>query len=431
MRGGEQAGQVEDERCGEGGVAAHPRELHGHPRAEEALEGDVVPRGLPVAHVGDVLDVDGRLGVVAEDLGQDPALARGLVGARGRVGQGRPVAAAEDVHGRPRRDPQGAGGEHRRERGLDQRLAGLAVAAGPGQALALGELLQGGQARAGAGGELHHRAAGAEGRVGVQRAGGQDRVRPVERGLERVEGVQGGVLGRLRQVGSRSTTTTRSRALTSRNSRISASMRSAQARWEPWSWATTCRTRPSTCLEPGRDRPDQGPRHDAGVRELLGPLGQRRRGDVVAAEDQVPHRGRPASASAGREVTRPVGCDEVVGEGERPHGRRRRDGAAGAEEPDPGTPRRPWGRSCSRCRDQTDLGGAGLGGDALGALVGVAGEEHRAHLVGVVTLGQRGDDGAGAARGGADRVPVRVVAHHVGDLSREQSTGWSSVTVTS
>ncbi|BFO17125.1 hypothetical protein SHKM778_35130 [Streptomyces sp. KM77-8] len=103
-----QAGQVEDEGRREGRVAALPGGLEDHAGAEEAVEGDVVPGGLPVAEGRYVVDVDLALGGGAEGVGEDAFLAGVLRGGRRRVREGGSVAAAEQVGAGP-----GAYGEAR------------------------------------------------------------------------------------------------------------------------------------------------------------------------------------------------------------------------------------------------------------------------------------------------------------------------------
>src|SRR5262249_18496416 len=118
-------------------------------------------------------DVQRRLDVVPEDLAQDAALACGLACGRMLVCQRRTIAAAQQVRAGPRPDTQAAHGEHRREYGLHKRLAGLAIASRPWQALELCQLFQGWQSSSGARREIRERAAGAKSCVRVERAGRQ------------------------------------------------------------------------------------------------------------------------------------------------------------------------------------------------------------------------------------------------------------------
>ena len=134
MGAGDEAGQVEDQGCGQGGVAALPGGLEDHAGAEEAVEGDVVPGGLPVAEGGDVVDVDLALGGGAEGVGEDAFLAGVLRRGGRRVGEGGAVAAAEQVRAGPGPDGEGALREHRAQHRAEQGLAGLPVPAGVGQA---------------------------------------------------------------------------------------------------------------------------------------------------------------------------------------------------------------------------------------------------------------------------------------------------------
>src|SRR5208282_438542 len=69
-----QTSQVDGKGGCQQAVATLPGELEGHLGAEKALEVDVVPGGLPVAHVGQVLDGDDRGGLVAENLRDHPVL---------------------------------------------------------------------------------------------------------------------------------------------------------------------------------------------------------------------------------------------------------------------------------------------------------------------------------------------------------------------
>ena len=125
-----QPGQVDGQRGRQQAVASLPGELEGHLGSQEPLEVDVVPGGLPVAHVGEVLDRDERRGLVAEDLGHDPVLGLDLRRLVGGIVEDQAVAIAEDVVADPAHDLEVADGEHRGEDRFHQGLAGLAVLAG-------------------------------------------------------------------------------------------------------------------------------------------------------------------------------------------------------------------------------------------------------------------------------------------------------------
>ena len=96
-RGGNQPGQIEHERRGQRRVASLPGELHPHAGAEEPLERDVVPGRLPLAQIGDVVDVQRGIRFVAENLGEDAVLRLELAGPPVGIGQRGPVAAAPQV----------------------------------------------------------------------------------------------------------------------------------------------------------------------------------------------------------------------------------------------------------------------------------------------------------------------------------------------
>ena len=102
-----EAREVEDQRRCEGRVAALPGELHRHPGAEEAVEADVVPGGLPVAEVLDVVDVHRAGHRVAEHRLQAGALgARLALPAAGsdRVDPSPPPSRLIEVHDRTASD---------------------------------------------------------------------------------------------------------------------------------------------------------------------------------------------------------------------------------------------------------------------------------------------------------------------------------------
>ena len=94
---------------------------------------DVVPGGLPVAERADVLDRDVCLGRVAEDGGEEVVLAAHLGGLVARVVEDLAVHVAENVVPHPAHHGQVPSGEHRGQDALEERLAGLAVAADMGQ----------------------------------------------------------------------------------------------------------------------------------------------------------------------------------------------------------------------------------------------------------------------------------------------------------
>ena len=98
-----QPGQVDGKGGCQQAVATLPGELEGHLGAEKALEVDVVPGRLPVAHVGKVLDGDDRGGLVAENLRDHPVLGLDLRGLVGRIVEHQAVAVAEDVVSDPAR----------------------------------------------------------------------------------------------------------------------------------------------------------------------------------------------------------------------------------------------------------------------------------------------------------------------------------------
>ena len=97
-------------------------------------------------------------------------LAAHLGGLVARVVEHLAVHVAEDVVPHPAHHLEIAGREHRRQDALQERLAGLAVAAGVGQAAREGELAQGRRRRAGGGGEVDVRRARLEGRHGIEAA---------------------------------------------------------------------------------------------------------------------------------------------------------------------------------------------------------------------------------------------------------------------
>ncbi|CAM5617824.1 hypothetical protein STENM327S_08030 [Streptomyces tendae] len=170
---GDQPGQVQDERRGEGRVAALPRRLKDHAGAEEPVEGDVVPGGLPVAERGHVVDVDLALDGGAEGVGEDAFLAGVLRRGGRRVGEGGAVAPAQEVGAGPGAHRQRPLGEHRAQYRAQQGLPGLAVAAGVGQGARFGGCGQRRVVQPGRRGEVDVRAAGAQGGGRVQRAGGK------------------------------------------------------------------------------------------------------------------------------------------------------------------------------------------------------------------------------------------------------------------
>lgn len=90
MRAGHQAREVEDQGRRQCGVAALPGGLQDHPGTEEAVEGDVVPGGLPVAEGRYVVDVDLALRGPAQGVREDPFLAGVLGRGGGRVGEEAP-----------------------------------------------------------------------------------------------------------------------------------------------------------------------------------------------------------------------------------------------------------------------------------------------------------------------------------------------------
>ena len=81
----------------------------------------------------------GRDHVLADQAAQPAGLRRELAAHRLGVGEGRAVAAAEQVRARPRVHVHAPRDEHRRDRGAEQGLAGLAVLPGEGDAALVGE----------------------------------------------------------------------------------------------------------------------------------------------------------------------------------------------------------------------------------------------------------------------------------------------------
>ena len=106
--------------------------------------------------------------------------------ARDGIGERLAVAAAEQVAAGPRAHAQRAGGEHRRDGRLHQRLARLAVAAAERDVVRLGERLERGQARAGGRREVDERAALLDRGERVERARREHAEAAVERARQRV-----------------------------------------------------------------------------------------------------------------------------------------------------------------------------------------------------------------------------------------------------
>src|SRR5262249_20973959 len=135
--------EVDDQRSGEDRVLAEEVDLDLHPLAEEPEDVDVVPGFLLVPARAVVVDVHLVVGdLVAEDLVQHRELARDLGLVALRIVQHPAVVVAEDVGGEPARDLELSHQEGRGERGLEERLAGLSVLAGDGNARALRQRLQ-------------------------------------------------------------------------------------------------------------------------------------------------------------------------------------------------------------------------------------------------------------------------------------------------
>ncbi len=126
----DEAGQLEDQRRGEDGVAALEVDLHLHPLAEEADEVDGVPGFLLVTARPVVVDAhDVVLDRVAQDLVEHLALGRQLARQRCGVVEREAVTVAQDVGGVPALDGQRAAAKRRSEHRLEHRLPGLAVLA--------------------------------------------------------------------------------------------------------------------------------------------------------------------------------------------------------------------------------------------------------------------------------------------------------------
>src|SRR2546422_308503 len=137
--------QVEDQWRGEGRVGPLPRKLEGHRGAEESVELDEVPGGLPVAKGRHVVDPDDYVRLIAEDRRDDLALRLELGRGDGWVGEGKAIRVTEHVEARPALHLKVAHAEHRRQRALEQGLAGLTVLASMRGAALAGERLKGGQ----------------------------------------------------------------------------------------------------------------------------------------------------------------------------------------------------------------------------------------------------------------------------------------------
>lgn len=174
---GEQPRQVEYQGGRQGRVTALPDGLENHAGAEEPVEGDVVPRGLPVAERGHVVDVDLALGGGGEGVGEDAFLAGVLRRGGCRVGQGGAVASTEQIGAGPGANREGPLGEHRAEDGTQQRLACLAVASRVRQAARCRRVRQSGVVQTGRRGEVGVRAARAQGRRRIEGAGREGRAR--------------------------------------------------------------------------------------------------------------------------------------------------------------------------------------------------------------------------------------------------------------
>ena len=134
----DQPHQVQHQRGRQHRIATLPGELQRHGRAEEAGEMDVVPGRLPFAQALDVFDGDERLRAVAEDFAQQMVLALDLGLLVGRVVQHAAIEVAEDIMADPTEDVQVPLGHERGQDALQERLAGLAVAAGVTPAAQIG-----------------------------------------------------------------------------------------------------------------------------------------------------------------------------------------------------------------------------------------------------------------------------------------------------
>ncbi|GAQ50618.1 hypothetical protein a10_00395 [Streptomyces acidiscabies] len=176
-----QAGEVEDQGCSESRVAALPGRLERHPCAEETIEGDVVPRGLPVTEGGYVVDVDAALGGRAQRVGEDPLLARVLRGGGTGIGQRGTVPTAEEVDAGPGTNVQRTPVEHRTEDRAQEGLPGLPVPPGVRQPARLREPRERGVVQPRGGREVDVGTAGPQSSRRIQRTRRQSS--PVDRRL--------------------------------------------------------------------------------------------------------------------------------------------------------------------------------------------------------------------------------------------------------
>src|SRR5262249_40660818 len=195
----EQARGIDREWGCEHGVSAEEVHLELHRDAAEAGEVDVVPRFLEVAARAVVADVDDVIvDGVPEDVVQDTQLVAQLLRSVLRVREVFAIRVAEVVRTDPAANPEPAEREHGSQRGLEQRLTGLAVLPAEGRAVAAREGAQRRQLRAHIRGEVEVRDAVREREPGIRHRRRDCRVTGQDRTLERVEvTVDLGLRGRL------------------------------------------------------------------------------------------------------------------------------------------------------------------------------------------------------------------------------------------
>ncbi len=171
MRAGHQPRQIQDQRRRKRRVTPLPDRLQHHPRTQEPVERDVVPRRLPVTERRNVVDVDLTLGHRSQGVGERTGLARVLGGSGLGVGQHRAVTSAEQIRTGPCLHDQGTLHEHRPEHGSQQRLTRLAVTARIRHSIGGGRRCERLVAQARRGGEVHIGAVGPQRRGRVERTG--------------------------------------------------------------------------------------------------------------------------------------------------------------------------------------------------------------------------------------------------------------------